>query len=60
MHNKNIHFLLLLIYITSDAQNTNVFCEGIPNARGQRLKQILSEISLSLMEREQASFRVVS
>ena len=60
MHNKNILFLLLLIYITSDTQNTKVFWEGIPNAREQRLKQILSEISLSLMEREQASFRVVS
>ena len=39
MRSKDILFLLLLIYITSDIQNTNVFSEGIPKARGYPFKR---------------------
>ena len=34
IHNKDILLLLLLIYITSGTQNSNIFWEGKPKARG--------------------------
>ena len=65
MHSKDILFLLLLIYITSDTQNTNVFWEGIPKARGypnhhDSAWNWLTEIPISLTACEQASFGAVS
>ena len=65
MHCKDILFLLLLIYITSDTQNSNVFREGIPKARGypnhhDSTWNKLTEIPKSWMSCEQASFGAVN